>query len=106
MSDSSPASKPALSASAENMVQQVGEREARMLRRKREGGPSFWRSMAMVGAIGWAVAVPTLVGIAVGTWLDHKWPSRFSWTLMLLFGGLVLGCRDAWIRIRRAQEDR
>jgi ATP synthase protein I len=88
------------------MVRQVGSREARMVRRKREGGPSLWRSMAMVGAIGWAVAVPTLVGIALGTWLDRRWPSRFSWTLMLLFAGLVLGCRDAWIRIRRAQEDR
>jgi ATP synthase protein I len=106
MSDSAPGSKPVLSASGENLARQVGLREGRMIRKKREGGPNFWRSMAMVGAIGWAVAVPTLIGIAIGTWIDHRWPGRVSWTLMLLLAGLVLGCRDAWIRIGRAQEDR
>lgn len=93
-----------LSKSVENLMRQVGVREARMIRRQKEGLPSFWRSVAMVGAIGWSVALPTLIGVAAGTWIDHRWPSRFSWTLMLLFAGLALGCMDAWNRINREQE--
>jgi ATP synthase protein I len=87
----------------ENLIRQVGLRQARMIRRQKEGVPDFWRAAAMVGAIGWSVAVPSLIGVAVGTWVDHRWPSHFSWTLMLLFGGLALGCADAWSRITRAQ---
>ena len=60
----------------------------------------------MVGLIGWTVVVPMLIGIAVGTWIDRTWPSRFSWTLMLLVGGLGLGCVNAWTRIKDEQEDR
>ena len=47
-----------------------------------------------------------LIGIAAGTWIDRKWPGPFSWTLMLLVGGLMLGCVNAWTRIRHEQEDR
>lgn len=92
-----------LSRTAENLVRQVAARHGRMVRREKEGLPSFWRSVAMVGAIGWSVALPTLIGVAVGTWIDQQWPSRYSWTLMLLLGGLVLGCADAWNRINREQ---
>jgi hypothetical protein len=26
----------------------------------------------------------------------RRWPSRFSWTLMLMLAGLLLGCWNAW----------
>jgi len=102
--DSEP--KPKLPASTENMLKQVEARAARMIRGRRRGYRSFWRPVAMVGLIGWTVVVPMLIGIAVGTWIDGRWPSRFSWTLMLLVGGLGLGCLNAWNRIKDAQEDR
>jgi ATP synthase protein I len=60
----------------------------------------------MVGLIGWSVVLPMLAGIAAGGWIDRRWPSRVSWTLMLLVGGLGLGCVSAWHRIREDQEDR
>jgi len=95
-----------LSKTAENLMRQVSLRQARMIRGQREGALSFWRAAAMVGAIGWAVALPTVIGVAAGAWIDHRWPSRFSWTLMLMFAGLILGCVDAWTRISREQEKR
>ena len=55
----------------------------------------------MFGVIGWSVAIPTLLGIFIGIWIDTTWPSRFSWTLMLLFAGVVLGCLNAWSWIER-----
>jgi ATP synthase protein I len=106
MSDPELAPKPKLPASEENMIEQVEVRAGRMIRAKNHSFPHFWRAVAMVGLVGWTVVVPMLAGIAVGTWIDRNWPSRFSWTLMLLVGGLAIGCMNAWTRIRDEQEDR
>ena len=95
-----------LAESAERLIREVGSREARMLRRRTQGPPNIWRSVGLIGLIGWSVALPMLIGIAIGTWIDHAWPSRFSWTLMLLAGGLLAGCAGAWNRVRKEQEDR
>lgn len=42
------------------------------------------------------MAVPTLLGAALGIWLDNRLPGSHSWTLMLLVIGLVVGCLTAW----------
>jgi ATP synthase protein I len=57
-------------------------------------GVLYW--VGMFGLIGWSVALPTVLGIALGLYIDGRWESRFSWTLMLLFAGLVVGCLTAW----------
>jgi ATP synthase protein I len=106
MSDSESAPKPKLPASTENMMEQVELRAVRMIRGRQRSYRSLWRPVAMVGLIGWTVVVPMLIGIAVGTWIDRTWPSHFSWTLMLLVGGLGFGCMSAWTRIKDEQEDR
>lgn len=46
--------------------------------------------------VGWSIATPTLIGVAAGIWVDNHWPGPFSWTLMLMVGGLLLGCWNAW----------
>ena len=43
----------------------------------------------MMGLIGWSVAVPTLLGAALGLWLDQHHPGKHSWTLALLVAGLA-----------------
>jgi len=53
--------------------------------------------------VGWSVVLPTLMGAALGIWLDRHWPSRFSWTLVLLISGLLVGCANVWIRIGKDQ---
>jgi ATP synthase protein I len=42
------------------------------------------------------VAVPTLIGAMFGIWVDKRFPSSFSWVLMLMLLGLILGCFNAW----------
>lgn len=101
-----PEPRPKLPEAAEEMMQQVAKQSERMIRTRREGRPSFWRSVGIVGVIGWSVALPTLIGVAAGSWIDRRWPTRFSWTLTLLGVGLVLGCVMAWNRIKQEQEDR
>ncbi len=60
----------------------------------------------MFGLVGWSVAVPTLIGIALGTWIDRTWPGEVSWTLTLLFVGVVIGCANAWRWIQRESRRR
>ena len=84
------------------MVQRVEARQQSLARRgnPREG---LLRSTAILGVVGWSVVVPTLIGVAAGIWIDRRWPTRFSWTLTLMCLGLILGCANAWIRIRSDQ---
>jgi ATP synthase protein I len=81
----------------------VASKAERKLRAQREGSQGVWFGLGMSGLIGWSVAVPTLCGVLLGLWLDRRHPGRFSWTLALLFAGLVIGCANAWHWI--AQQD-
>jgi len=56
----------------------------------------------MIGALGWTIVTPTLIGIFVGRWLDRSFGSGIFWTLGLLFAGLATGCSMAWKRMHRA----
>jgi ATP synthase protein I len=75
---------------------QVGANAARKLKARRDATQGVWFGLGMMGLIGWSVVVPTLVGAAVGTWLDKLHPGQHSWTLALLVAGLCLGCLNAW----------
>ncbi len=88
-----------------DLEEQVAAREERKLKARREQGRSVWFGLGTFGLVGWSVAVPALLGIALGLWIDDRWPSRFSWTLMLMVGGVALGCLNAWRWVRRESED-
>lgn len=89
--------------SAARLAQQVGAKAALKLRAKRNPAPGVWFGLGLMGVIGWSVVVPTLLGAALGVWLDHHYPGTRSWTLALMAAGLVLGCFNAWIWV--AKED-
>lgn len=80
---------------------QVGEREKRKVRSRRKGDSTVWFGLGMFGMVGWAVAIPTVVATFFGVWIDIKWPSQYSWTLMLLFLGLIAGCLNAWYWVQK-----
>ena len=82
-------SKPSLS-------QAVGAKAARKLKARRNAPAGIWFGLGMMGLIGWSVAIPTLLGAALGLWLDKHFPGGRSWTLALLVAGLVIGCFNAW----------
>ncbi len=74
----------------------VGAQATRKLKAQREPSPGVWFGLGMMGLVGWSVVVPTLLGAALGLWLDKNHPGRLSWTLALLVAGLVIGCLNAW----------
>jgi ATP synthase protein I len=80
----------------DSFAEQVGLKATRRLRAQRQKPRSVWSGFAFFGLIGWSVVVPTLLGAALGMWLDRHHPGGRSWTLALLVAGLVLGCINAW----------
>ena len=79
--------------------------EAVRLRRLREErgrreARSIGQDLAVMGAVGWTIVVPTLLGILAGRWLDRRFASGIFWTLGLLCAGVALGCALAWRRLR------
>ncbi len=74
----------------------VGEQELRKIRAKKRTIQGVWFGLGMMGLIGWSIVVPTLVGAALGMWIDQHYPGEHSWTLALLIAGLCLGCTNAW----------
>jgi ATP synthase protein I len=74
----------------------VGAKAARKLAAGRGAARGVWFGLGFMGLIGWSVVVPTLLGAALGTWLDAHHPGGHSWTLALLVAGLTVGCFNAW----------
>jgi len=74
----------------------VGAKAERKLRAQRHAAHGVWFGLGMMGLIGWSVVVPTLLGAALGIWLDKRYPGVHSWTLTLLIIGLIVGCANAW----------
>ncbi len=85
-----------LGRSEKQFQKQVGRAEQRHLAARKNRNRSVWFGLGAFGVIGWSVVTPTLVGVAIGWWIDRAYPSRYSWTLMLMFCGLAIGCVTAW----------
>lgn len=84
----------------DGFLESVGRKARRKIAAQgdREG---VWFWMGMFGLVGWSVAIPTLLGVALGWWLDDVWSQDFSWTLTFLIVGLGVGCLNAWFWVRQ-----
>jgi ATP synthase protein I len=80
----------------DRLTTEVGRKASRRMRARRDRHKAPWFTLGPHGMVGWSIVVPTLAGVALGVWVDAAWPSRFSWTLMLMAAGLGVGCWNAW----------
>lgn len=78
------------------LSEKIRSRETRKIWVRRTRDRTLWHGLGAAGVIGWSIAVPTLIGVLTGLWLDRNWPSDFSWSLALLLAGVALGCLNAW----------
>lgn len=85
--------------------EQIARKAGRRMKAEREKDRTVWFGLGMFGLVGWTVAIPTVLFLAIGLWIDARWESRFSWTLMSLFVGIVLGCIGAWHWVKRESEE-
>jgi ATP synthase protein I len=88
----------------ESFSEKIAEKEKRKMKALSEDKQSVWSGLGTFGMVGWSVAVPALLGAALGIWLDKKYAQSFSWTLTCLITGLVAGCAIAWNWV--AKEDK
>jgi ATP synthase protein I len=84
-----------------DLARRIGRKAERRARSRRQRDHGVWFGLGMFGLVGWAVAIPTLLGIAAGVWIDRCIGGPYSWTLMGLFLGVVIGCLNAWYWVRR-----
>jgi ATP synthase protein I len=85
----------------EQLDEAVRLRRERRERWRHEGERSIGQNLAMIGALGWTIVTPTVIGIFAGRWLDGAFGSGIFWTLGLLVAGLTLGCSLGWKRMHR-----
>ncbi len=83
----------------ERLEAAVRTRQERRERWQREGERSLGQNLAMIGALGWTIVLPILIGIFAGRWLDRHFDTGIFWTLGLLVAGLAIGCAFAWQRM-------
>ena len=74
----------------------IKEKSRRKIEARKEKDRGLWYGVGMFGLVGWSVAMPTLLFLALGIWIDSRYPSQYSWTLMLLVIGIAIGCLNAW----------
>jgi len=80
----------------EQFSKEIETKEKRKLNALHEKKRSEWAGLGTFGMVGWSVAVPTVLGTALGLWLDKNYPESISWTLTFLVAGLFIGCAMAW----------
>jgi ATP synthase protein I len=85
----------------DRLEEAVRLRRGRREQWRREGERSIGRNLAMIGALGWTIVTPTLLGMFFGRWLDRTFATGIFWTLGLLVLGLAAGCSMAWRRMQR-----
>jgi len=87
----------------EAMRRAVELREKRAKRYKEEGERSIWQNLSMVGALGWLIVSPILLGVVLGRWLDRMHHTGIFFSGAFIFIGVVIGCYLAWQRIKKEQ---
>ena len=80
----------------DNTAEDIAKQAKRMKDARDNPGPSPLRGIGTFGMVGWSVVVPTVGGAFIGLWLDQIVPQKFSWTVALILGGIVLGSIIAW----------
>jgi ATP synthase protein I len=86
-----------------DLAGQIGAKAARKLK-ARKSTQGVWFGLGMMGLVGWSVVVPTLLGAALGLWLDQHHPGKHAWTLALLVVGLAIGCVNAWYWVAQQEK--
>ncbi|MDD2799316.1 MAG: AtpZ/AtpI family protein [Bacteroidales bacterium] len=97
--------QPADNKKAKQFSKKVGEKAQRKLKALHNDKRDVWFGLDMMGIVGWTIVVPTLLGAALGVWLDKNYPQSNSWTLTGLVLGLFAGCLIAWRWVNKEHKE-
>lgn len=88
----------------EKLLKKIEKDSTKKIKSEEEGSEIMF-GLGLFGIVGWSIAVPTLLGVLLGTFLDKKFTQSFSWTITFLFVGVVFGSLNAWRWIKEKTED-
>jgi predicted F0F1-ATPase subunit len=71
-------------------------RDLRRFGRRESDSRSFWRSLGVLGSVGWPLAAAIVGGALAGRWLDALWGTGIRLTLLLLSAGAIAGAVVVW----------
>ncbi|MCX4157647.1 MULTISPECIES: AtpZ/AtpI family protein [Paraburkholderia] len=77
----------------------------RDLRGREEPEPSLGSRLGQIGILGWAIVLPTLMGLALGHWLDRTFGTGVFFSAPLLMIGAAVGFWSAWKWMHRQQRN-
>ena len=60
------------------------------------GDSSFWRSLGVIGGVGWPIVIATVGGALVGRWMHALWNTGFGLTAVLVAVGAAIGMAIVW----------
>lgn len=83
-------------------ARQAAERD---LRGREEPEPSLGSRLGQIGILGWAIVLPTLMGLALGHWLDRTFGTGVFFSAPLLMIGAAAGFWSAWKWMHRQQRN-
>lgn len=87
------------------LIEVVASKETRKEQARRTGDRGIAHGLGTFGMVGWSVAVPTLLGLGSGIWIDGRYGGQYSWTLMLMILGLMTGMANAWYWVSRESRE-
>lgn len=88
----------------EELLEKIKKDSAKKMKAKEEGSEVMF-GLGLFGIVGWSIAIPTVLGIALGVFLDNRFTQSFSWTITLLFAGVILGAFNAWHWVKEKSEE-
>ncbi|MHB8416541.1 MAG: AtpZ/AtpI family protein [Myxococcales bacterium] len=68
--------------------------------RRREPSSHFWKSLALIGSVGWPIVLLATGGALLGHLLDDRWRTGIRLTFLLLTVGTAAGCFMAFRTLR------
>jgi ATP synthase protein I len=71
-----------------------------------EPEPSLGSRLGQIGILGWSIVVPTLLGLAIGHWLDKRFHTGVFFAAPLLMAGAAFGLWSAWKWMHRQTRSR
>lgn len=90
--------------SEEELLEKIKKDSTKKIKAQKEGSEIMF-GLGLFGIVGWSIAIPTVAGIALGVFLDKRFTQSFSWTLTLLFVGVIMGSFNAWRWIKEKTGD-
>ena len=88
----------------EHLPEIIRHKVDQRLQAAKEKQGSLFFGLGMFGTVGWAIAIPTVIGTFLGRWFDKLHQSSISWTLTGLLIGMASGCLVAWRWINKEGE--